>query len=121
MSDNPGVDTSVRSGEKIAEPGTDIIARAMDLLERDTVAAECLMEEVVGREPDKHEARIALFNARLRRSDFAGALAVMDEALALRPEAPDLLTLRATVRTNLGRLEEAAESPRPRAPVLGGG
>lgn len=72
------------------------------------MAAERLLEEAITREPDSHEARVALVNARLRRADFAGAEEVLEEALALRPEAPDLLTLRAGVRAKLGQLEEAA-------------
>lgn len=60
----------------------------------DPAAAERAAEQAVERAPDDTQALAALARIRLARGDLAGARALVDRALAVDPQDPELRELR---------------------------
>jgi Flp pilus assembly protein TadD len=82
--------------------------------------AEALLGAILARAPDQGEALASLGKLRLMRGDPAGALPLLDRAVALDPDVPLRHYLRARALAGLGRRPEACATLRALPPALGG-
>ena len=76
----------------------------------DLVTAERLYGEVIAADPQAFVPRHLLGVARAQQGRNAEALALIESALAIRPDVPDALLNRGNVLKLLGRLEDALAS-----------
>lgn len=80
--------------------------------------AEALLAEVLAREPDQGEALASLGRLRLMRRDPAGALPLLDRAVARDPDQPGRHVLRARALAGTGRRPEACSALAALPPAL---
>lgn len=80
--------------------------------------AEALLAAVLAAAPDQGEALTSLGKLRLMRGDPAGALPLLDRAVALDPDVPLRHLLRARALSGLGRRPEACATLRALPPAL---
>ncbi len=80
--------------------------------------AEALLGELLAREPDHGEALASLGKLRLMRRDPAGALPLLDRAVARDPDEPARRILRARALAGTGRRPEACAALAALPPAL---